>query len=107
MEIVGDGDSAAQSVPRIDREAHVAASVNHGEPRVVRATHLGVVHREARLGLDVPVDAVVAERETDVRPLELLLLVGTVVVAEDHDVFAVEFRHAGVENERRLVWNIL
>ena len=52
-------------------------------------------------------DAVVAERETDVRSLELVLLIGTVVVAEHHDVFPVEFRHARVEDQRGFVRDVL
>ena len=91
---------------RVDREAHIAASVDHCQTRVIRAADLAVTQHKAGLRFNLPVDSVVAVRKTDICTLELVLVHRTVVVAENHDVSAAKFCDARVEYQRGFVGDV-
>ena len=105
---------AAYNIPGIavDGETEIASAVDHGEPRIVGA--VDAVGGEGETGSrgHLPVDAVVAERETDIgfqiRSAGSELRFGTsVIVAEAHHISAVEFADSGIENKFRLIRNVV
>ena len=108
VEVLGDRDATADAVARVNGEADVALAVDHGQTRIVTTADLLVVQIKTRLGLDLPVHTIVAVGQTHVgrcrmhriRPL-------AVVVAKHHHIAALILGHAGIEDQRRIVWHVL
>ena len=114
VEIVGHGDSAAHAVPGVDRKAEIAATVDDRQPRIVKTDDFGAgvddLRRNfPRFRLHVPLHAVIAVSDPEIR-VHLAAVVTARgkadVVAEHHDVPAVEFADSRIEDQRGIERNI-
>ena len=99
-------------MPGVDCKAHDGLSVDDREARIVCADDFIVRKLEDRLRAGRPVNAVVAESNSDIGFDRMLfdaelLFVESVVVAETHDVLALIFADSSVENQHCLIGNVL
>ena len=107
MQVVGFRNAAAHAMTGVHREGHVNLPFDVGQARVVGADDFLVLQREHGLGLDLPVNAVVTEREADIRAGKFRLADVLIVVAERHRVATLIADYAGVEHERAGIGNVL
>ena len=112
FEILRNRNSAADSGIAIDGETKVASAVDHSETRIISTVDTVGGQGETGSCGGLPVDAVVAERETDIgfqiRSAGSELRFGaSVIVAEAHHVSAVEFADSGIENKFRLIRDVV
>ena len=91
-------NAATQTVVSIHGEAHIAHAVNHRQSRVVGTLDVAARQGKTRFGRHVPVNPVVAGGKADVGTNETVALFAAVVIAKDHDIFAIVLRDACVKN---------
>ena len=111
LKVLGQRDAAAEAVPGVDREAEAAFPVDDGDAGVIDPRDVGVSHafggEEGGLA-DVPVDAVVAVGDADDRAAERRRIRRMrKIVAEGHDILALVFGDARVEDAGGLIGDVL
>ena len=132
FKVIRHRHSAPQAVSRVDGETHVYPTVDYRQAGIVEAVEFNLcilgrhergdqlarpLQCDAGLGLHFPVDSIVTESQSKVGPVKARLIVRLalkklgpalrpVVIAENHDVASLEFRHTGIEKQAARIGDV-
>ena len=83
----------------VNGKAHITFTVNHRQPRVIRTAYFIIRQLKTFFGRNAPVNTVITCGKAEISARKLAVFKITVVVSENHYIFAVEFCYACVKNK--------